>query len=59
MAKSIVYYSKEINQEALQKVYQSLGVDVTSGGTAKVAPFYLMPNLSVLALANTNLSRYK
>lgn len=36
MAKSIVYYSKEINQEALQKVYQSLGVDVTSGGTAKV-----------------------
>lgn len=36
MAKSIVYYSKEINQEALQKVYQSLSVDVTSGGTAKV-----------------------
>ena len=36
MAKSIVYYSKEINQEALQKVYQSLGVDVTNGGTAKV-----------------------
>ena len=34
--KPIVYFTKDISPEGLQKVYQALGVDITDGGKAKV-----------------------
>lgn len=36
MAKSKVFFTKEITSEGLQKVYEALGVDVTDGGKNKV-----------------------